>query len=241
MEDYVRAHTAGSVLRDAIRIYRKHFLVLFGASVVPFIPTVVVELIRWHNEPSVLMFFVGMLLSFLNFVPVTVLVSDICVGNPVSLGRAYRRAFGRLTGRVLLVALMVLGLMFLGLILLVVPGLIFSTWYLFAGVVVVLERTSPRRSLTRSRELGKGFYLRNLGIFALVSVVVMTPVQLVSGILGGVGAAMKIAMGPINAIATIIGALAGPPMSIAVVLLYYDMRARKEAYDSMTLAEDLRR
>src|SRR5215467_1939139 len=105
MEDYVRRSTAGSILRDAFRIYRRHFPILLGAAVVPFIPTAIVELIRRKDKPSLVMAFVGMFLSFLNFVPVTVLVSDICVGNPASLGRAYRRAFGSLTGRVLLVSL----------------------------------------------------------------------------------------------------------------------------------------
>lgn len=241
MEDYVRRYTVGSILRTAVRIYRLNAPVLVGSALLPFLPIVAIELIRWQDKPAMWPTLLATLLSFFNFAPFTVLISDICVGNKPSLRRAYRLVFGKLTGRVLLTVTLVTLIVLAGIVLLVVPGLIFAMWYAFAGAVVVLERTTARGALARSRELGKGHYLRNAGIWLLTALVTVTPFQILAWIIGGMVGYSGLPLSLANVIGAFLGAFGSVPMSLVLVLLYYDMRVRKEAYDSTKLAEDLRR
>jgi hypothetical protein len=129
----------------------------------------------------------------------------------------------------------------LGYVLLIVPGIVFSMWYWFAGSVAVLERTTARGALARSRELGKGYYLRNLGIVSLTGLVVFLPIQVFSLLLGAASGLGYFPLPLAKAIGTVVGGLGGTVIQIAIVLIYYDLRVRKEAYDSAKLAEDLRR
>jgi hypothetical protein len=241
MEDYVRRHTAGSILRSAVRIYFQHAAILAASAFVPWLVVFGIELVRWQEQQAGWPVVLAMILSLFNMVPNTVLISDICVGNRPSLARAYRRAFGKETGTVLLTMVLVLVILAVGFLLLVVPGIVFSMWYSFAGPVVALERTTARRALTRSRELGKGYYLRNLGVFLLAALVILTPSFVLGVVWGAIVALANLPLPLSHIVGGVIGALIAPPISVAVVLLYYDLRVRKEAYDSAKLAEDLRR
>lgn len=241
MEDYVRRHTAGSILRSAVRIYTQHAAILAGSALVPFLLLFAIELVRWQDQPAAWPVLLAAILSLFNMVPNTVLISDICVGNRPSLGRAYRRAFGKVTGTVLLTMVLVFVILAVGSLLLVVPGVVFGMWYSFAGPVVVLERTTALGALSRSRQLGKGYYLRNFGIVLLTMVAIWTP-SIVLGFVWGLIVGFAHLPAPLaHLVGSVFGALAAPPISIAIVLLYYDLRVRKEAYDSAKLAEDLRR
>ena len=67
---------------------------------------------------------------------------------------------------------MLSGVMFgLGLIFLVVPGVVWLLWTLVASVVVAIEGRSGWDALMRSRELGRGYYVRN-GVIMLLSFLV---------------------------------------------------------------------
>jgi hypothetical protein len=128
---------------------------------------------------------------------VTVMISDRCLGLQPSVWRSYRRGFaniGRLIGTYFLGVLFISLLGAAGTLLLIVPGLILrsgmmlSAWFLIGGTllllipililtvwymffivaVVVLEKLGGRAALRRSRALGKGSYLRNIGILFLV-------------------------------------------------------------------------
>jgi hypothetical protein len=70
-----------------------------------------------------------------------------------------------------LVAIVVAGVLagigiFVGLILLVVPGLILMTWWVLIIPVIVLERTNAGASFGRSRELVRGYGWRVFGVIA---------------------------------------------------------------------------
>jgi len=241
MEDYVRRYTAGSLLRSVAQIWWSNAMPLTGSALIPTIPAILIGLLRWQSEPAIWPLLLTLPLGLLNFAPYTVIISDICVGNEPSLRRAYGLAFGNLTVRVLQTGVLVMVICFVGGLLLVVPGVIFVLWYSFAASVVVLERTTARGALTRSRELGKGYYLRNAGLVLLTALVTFTPFQILGGIFGGVVRYFGFPLALANAFGGLLGAAGAVGMSIVVVLLYYDMRVRKEAYDSTKLAEDLRR
>jgi hypothetical protein len=66
-----------------------------------------------------------------------------------------------------------------GFVLLIIPGLIFMTWYAFASVVVVDERLSGWAALKRSKELVKGRFWEVVALYVLPScafIVTIVPV-----------------------------------------------------------------
>ena len=96
--------------------------------------------------------------------------------------------------------------------------------------------------MRRSIQLGKGFYLRNFGVFMLTLILIFI-VQIILVILADVlifafddveqpGTAARLLIAAISNLFT-------PIILITTTLLYYDLRVRKENYDTATLAQDL--
>jgi Uncharacterised protein family (UPF0259) len=89
-------------------------------------------------------------------------VSELLGGRRASLGHIARvLPYRRLIGVDILFALIVL----VGLILLIVPGVVFYVWFSLAGVVVKVEGKGVVDSLRRSRALVRGSFWR---VFAVV-------------------------------------------------------------------------
>ncbi len=73
-------------------------------------------------------------------------------------------------GRLIVVVLIVAAGTALGLLLLVVPGLIFLTWFALAGPIIELERTGVRAALKRSRQLVRGHFWAVLLVVLPISI-----------------------------------------------------------------------
>jgi len=244
MSTYIRPQSVGEILRNSPRLYRDNFRKFFLTYLVPQFPFSIFYIISLELQSCVLISIAAILMTAAGLfagIPITVMLSDICLGNEPSLRRAYRRAFGRSAGQLIGTFFLSMAIVLGGFIICIIPGLIFSIWYTFATIVVVIEGLAGRRALRRSKELGQGFYLRNFGVLFLCSVMV----QVCSFLVGFALANVASALGLHNLVAGIpsvaVSLLLSPITLIAAVLLYYDLRARKEAYDSAALAEDLRR
>jgi len=69
-----------------------------------------------------------------------------------------------------------------GLILLIIPGIIASIWFLFAGYVAVLQRRSLIETLRQSRRLTQGVFWPLLGRWLLIILLVGALGLIISGI-----------------------------------------------------------
>ena len=118
------------------------------------------------------------------------------------------------------------------------PAVTVALRLLFASSVVVLEGFWAIEALKRSRALAKGLNWRNLAVLILIWVIVVVLLALASTVftLLHVKSAFAGRMFTVGMAMIVV-----PVFFIAVVLLYYDSRVRKEAYDNSALAEDLRR
>jgi hypothetical protein len=268
MSIYLREQSAGEILRGTVSIYFRNFLPLFGMYFLPIFPIVLVkpmtlELGCWW----VILAELGMWLLVTPFAVavLTVGVSDICLGNPPSLLRSLRRVFGVIFGK-LVVTNLLMFLVYTALILSPALGLLYLEtsvsvamrtgatalwfsmaagaaalfvlcliWWVFVPTVVVLERTFGWTALKRSKALGKGYYLRNTLVVFLFSPIYILGMAILFGTLGSSALSISHIVG-----AVIMGLLAPLPL-IAMVLLYYDLRARSEGYDLAMLGQDLRR
>lgn len=119
---------------------------------------------------------------------------------------------------------------------------------LFAGVrlallvpVVAFEGLGPAPSVRRAWSLTRGVWWRTLGVLLLVGLISFV----ISLILEEGAALLMSGLSPIDrlsadtAVGGIVGVLVAPVQFIAVMLLYFDIRIRREAYDLELLAETL--
>ncbi len=168
-------------------------------------------------------------------------MSDICLESKPGVFRSYRLVLGSFSGKLLATYIVATFGFIIGLVLLIVPGVIFLTWVLFSVPVVILEGRWGLKALVRSKELGRGYYWRNGAIavaFVLTELLIEEVLRQTGNSIAGKiafveGWAIQMCLVPLSE-------LFSPIFSIAVILMYYDLRVRKEAYNNVTLAEDLR-
>jgi hypothetical protein len=213
---------------------------LFAAFAAQPAPPAVPDLSPWLALVTVLAAAASFLLFMVLVYPLctaalVINVSSSYLGHELSAVESYRRAFGRvvtLIGAQILVGVVIL----VGFVMCVVPGVLFSLWYMLVPVVVMLEHTDMTQSLARSKalmaqNLGKGFLL-GLAVSLLGMLITLAATEV-----------FQLIPWPHPAIATFLSTLAGAvplPLSIGVVVLfYYDLRIRKEAFDIQHLAASL--
>jgi hypothetical protein len=241
MANYLRQQSVGDVLRNALEIYGRNFGVIFLTYFLPVFPIGV-----WQSEAQtagalgsfLLALLCGLLAALVAWGAITIAVSDICLGNAPSVVRSYQKVLSGMLGRLLVASLLQLLSILVGFVLLIVPGVIAMLWLMFTPSVVVLEGLGAVAALKRSKKLAEGFKGRNFGVLVLLTIIG----AVVGGILGFV---LGIFVTPQHFVFRIcmvaMQALITPFSIIAIILLYYDLRVRKEAYDAAALAEDLRR
>lgn len=106
-----------------------------------------------------------------------------------------------------------------GFILLIIPGIIFSVWYVFSEYIFFAEDLRGMAALKRSKELVKGFWWkvlwRFLG-FGFIMFLIMIPVMIVTAILGSLG------LWPVSAILTAILNVLIAPLGIVYGFMVYE-------------------
>jgi hypothetical protein len=139
----------------------------------------------------------------------------------------------------------VAGLGFLLMLLAVAPSLTFFLRWFFAPPMVVLEDVRGTAALRRSWALTRGLTGKILGttllawllLFALLFIVgALLAVVLIAVIEEGIGTGFYAVNHVVNALVTI---LITPFTTLVTVLLYFDARIRKEAFDLEVMARQL--
>jgi hypothetical protein len=153
-------------------------------------------------------------------------VAEKYLGREVTAGDALRKGLTKiapLIGTAILMYLAVFG----GLILLIIPGILFALWFGLSQHTVVLENLSGTRALSRSKELVRP----NMGTFLMLGILVF-----VISALAGAGSQMI----PQKFVAMIVNVLVTSAItlfSIAVfVVFYFSCRCAVENFDLEHLA-----
>jgi hypothetical protein len=181
----------------------------------------------------------------------SVVVSEATLGGRIGPTEAVRRVAPRLAGLFGLTAVVVLAVA-LGLLALLVGAVVVWVYLSLATPAYVLEGGGVRQALRRSVVIVRGSWWRTFGILLLAMVValmlsavfaVLTGIVLASApglfgdfLAGNLTTSGHIVQGVGNLLATTVSA---PIMSGAIVLLYVDLRIRREGLD-VTLAEAAR-
>jgi hypothetical protein len=158
-------------------------------------------------------------------------------GRPVSVGESLRiglRAFLPLIGLSIVVGVAV----WLGLILLIVPGVLIALAWCVAVPVYVVEQTGVFSSLDRSATLTRGNRLRIFGLFCLVVVAALI-ISIVIGIVGGILGAISgglFAYVQAAIVSPAISALVAALGATASAVLYVELRRVREGAGPSALA-----
>jgi Uncharacterised protein family (UPF0259) len=248
MKSYLKEISVGEVIDGSVRLYFRNFATIFLIYLLPLFVVELIIIAIWpHHDPSVEFFSTGnALVEGLRFVAaipasaaITVAVSEITLGHKPRVARAYGRVLD-VIGQFLWTYLLGTLILAIGFVLLVLPGIIALVLLMFSTVVVMLERRSGFDALRRSVALGKGYYWRNFGALVLSMVLILTG-QLILGLPVAMFAA-AVEVEPGIATRLLLAAISNvftPILMILATLLYYDLRIRKENYDTATLAQDL--
>jgi hypothetical protein len=170
-------------------------------------------------------------------------VSESYLGTEITVGQAYRFVwpkFLNLIGAGILVVLVV----YMGFFLLVVPGIIFALWFALTTPAIVVENLKVIEGMSRSKALASGNLGKILSVGFLVIViswVVGIPFGIAGNFLGRILFFNNILlMTFIYQLTAVVGQILIVPIgAIAYILLYYDLRIRKEGFDLEMLANSI--
>jgi len=169
-------------------------------------------------------------------------VSDSYLGKPTSVGEAYRIVGSRVL--TLLLAGILIGIIVgIGLIIFIIPGLIFLCWFSLSTQAIVIENLSATNGMSRSKALISGNALKALGLIILLFIFqffINWIIQKIDyAVIGAMKGNVQNRILVINLINVIVEILIAPILAIPWILLYYDMRIRKEGFDLEMLARSM--
>src|ERR1700754_677933 len=91
---YIPPLSTGEIVKASCQLYRRYFLTILFANVVPVLPGRIVELVGLASESDELSVVSSLLVligTFFSYVATILCVADICVGQVPSLGRSFLR------------------------------------------------------------------------------------------------------------------------------------------------------
>jgi hypothetical protein len=249
MVTVLRPMSTSELLDRTFHLYRNHFILFVGITAIPQLVILLLHLLGAAVAASgqITSFLVAALIAGLaNFVALEVshaatvmAVSDLHLDRSATIGSSYggaKRSMPRVIGISLGVgiAIGIASLFFL------IPGIYLALAWSLAIPVTVLEGGGLNASTTRSKELTKGSrwrifvtYILLIVLTIVVSLVIELPLEMLAGLVGRSNPSAALAMkqlteGVGNFFST---SLVGPLVTIALTLIYYDQRVRKEGFD----------
>jgi len=237
----------GDLLDETFDLYKKNFLLFTGITALLLLPITLAIYATGGEYASVLASVALLPVTFFTMAATTWAVSQRYLGSKATILTSYKAVLSRLLG--LIVTLLIAYLLVIaGFFLLIIPGIIFSFWIVFASQVVILEAKAGRQAIGRSRRLAAGqwgriFILGLLtGLLVFIGQMILTaPVEALGFVMtGSPSSAASGVLGLLYGLASgLASAVISPIQIVAFVLLYYDIRVRKEGFDLEMLATNL--
>jgi hypothetical protein len=224
----------GEILTTAFQLYRRHWQTLLGIAAVVVVPLTLLQYVLGHwlrTQGEVTSNGVVVSTSFWAGAITRAIAAEVAGEDP-SVEESHRLGFLRLWS-ILLVSILVALATVAGLILFIIPGIYIGVRLAVSIQALVVEGKRGTEAMGRSWALVGGHWWHAFGTLLVAA--------LITGVVNGVitapfSAGAWFIQGVAAAVATIVtlpyGALVG-------VLLYLDLRARKERLGLDTLRVDL--
>lgn len=253
MPSELRPLSLGELLDRSFFLYRGHFMLFVGIIALPNLVLLAFQLAGvalqmqggWLGLTVTILWTLATVVVSLGVMAASqgatvIAVSRVHLDRPVSISES----FAGIKGRILYLALIMIGYgigVGVGFILLIVPGIILALMWALTIPVAVLEDKGLRDSVNRSAVLTKGHRGRVFLIYVLFVVLTIAvymmweiPIFAVIGLMLRNHNAASVPLWTQIAVplCTFLSqCLVGPLLTIALSLLYYDERVRKEAFD----------
>lgn len=215
----------GDVVSKVFRIYGQYASVLIPVAAVIFIIDAVFTALALNGGAALglLASVVAVVLSTLYTGMVVTLVDDVRDGRlDHSVGGLFRSVAPVLLPLIAVSILAGLGI-FIGLVLIIVPGLYLMTIWSVVSPVVVLERPGVFAAFGRSHQLVKGNGWQVFGVILLFFVIFFV----IGSVLGVIGAALgdggRVALNYVSNVIT------APLIALAAAVLYFELRGTAPA------------
>jgi len=239
--------TTGALLDRAFRLYANNFSLLLGITAVAYVPFYLIMLVFQSSMSfnpndenagwaTIFYFIVFMVLWTSIAFPIaggaaTYAISERYLGNDVAINAALRRGLANFWS-VAMAQITVSIRVLIGLMLLIVPGVLWLLSYSLVVPTILVEGQKAVPSLRRSRELMKGYRGK---AFAIMVVMILLEGILAIGISSVTSSIFRTDStgGTVmnSAITNLLSIFLAPLGIVATILLYYDMRIRKEGFD----------
>jgi hypothetical protein len=253
MTTALRPLSIGELLDRTFSLYRSHFGLFVGIFALPYLVVLAYQCVglifqspsrQLSNMLITLMWSLGALLltfvvSAASHAATVIAVSNLHLDRPASVADSFAKVKGNFLG-VMVLSFIVSLVSFIACFAFLVPGILLFIMWSVAVPVKVLENQGIFDSMSRSMELTKGSRGRIFVIALLILLLVFAvsslfqwPILIAAGfsIRGGLqrmSAGWQLALLATSFISrSLVGALA----TIALSLVYYDQRVRKEAFD----------
>ncbi len=253
----LRPMDTGELLDRTITLYRRHFVLFVGISAPPSLIVMAITvgavfvgpLMKESGSAPSLAFGLAILFIIpvltlawllayaLSQAATTFAISEIYLGRVTTIGQSYDRMKFRML-RLLLIWIVIGFASVAGLLLCIIPGL----WVIFRTAVAVpaavIEDLKTMPAIERSIALTQGSWVRVMLVFILVGVLSYAAAALlqvpftIAAVVAGLESPLGLTFQALaNFGAGVTGMLITPLRAIALALIYYDERVRKEGFD----------
>jgi hypothetical protein len=254
------------MLDEIFDIYKKNFLLLAGIAGIIYLPgsilynysmtilkariainrtsaSIDIQNMILSSDLTLVIIFLYFSLSYIVTAAITWAVSRIYLGDEATIMQSYKAVMKRIVPFALTTILVML-LVTAGTVLFIIPGIIAILFTAFVSEIFIIEGKQYTEAIKRSFDLVKGEWMKVLVFGLLISLIQsVISIALASPFLYmhlfqkiPLTGPMLLFQGFAKGIAQ---SLTVPIQVIAFVLLYYDIRIRKEGFDIEMLTTDL--
>jgi hypothetical protein len=230
----------GHVFSRAFDVLSRHFVMFLLLTAIPSLPylfivggqrpTTAADFQHLGGGGGGLLLLLGWLLSPIIQAIVLYGTFQDMRGKSFGFAESFRKGLARFFP-IIGAAICFVFMVFLGTILLVVPGFIFMSMYYVSIPACVVERAGPIASLKRSAELTRGHRWKVLGVALVLALVGGIVAAIIGGVFGATGGLVFAAVGSF-VWRTVYGAYS----AIVLAVMYYELRVAKEGIDIDRLA-----
>ncbi len=264
----LRPLSIAEIIDAAFRLYRRHFGRLVAIAAVVYVPLAIIEALlaavllstatrmpQGAGQPptgllagmGIGMLVIGLLAMIgymLAYAAMTVAISREYLGQDITPGEAYQQVIPSL-GTLIVTAILVAVVVGIGMMLCIIPGVYLAVALTFAIPVVVLEGLGATAALSRSMELVRGYWLRVFGtmfllglIVGLIQMAILWPVNMI--VVAGISHSSPAAGQAISQLVNTLASMVLFPLSMTgLIVLYYDLRVRKEGFDLQLMTQQI--
>ena len=221
-----RPRNIGEIVDATFILYRAHFATIITVAMLVVAPPAILKAVVPADFARILELVGNLLIPIGQGAITGIVAAAVERGETLNGGDALRSTTGR-TGSLIAVQIASGLMVFIGFILLVVPALIALVWTAVAVPVVMVEQLGYSKAIDRSRALGRGKWRHVFGTLLLswgLAFLIMFGAGIILGVLG---AGDRIG----DVLASLLFAVVLPVPTIAMTLLYYDLRVRTESAD----------